>query len=251
MTVALNCKESSPKLRRRCRSDDDSVDARACDNIYYRRRNRGDEEKHRSLQSRSRKEKSRRMRASSRSAAPRNSDPSERSSCARGARVAKLLSIANPQAAMVNSTEAASSSARSRPSPTPRRTRACPVTIDWGDGSNNTGFTQPDPSNTPGLCDVLGFHAYTEEGAYPTLVGISDLADQPNTSATVQGQAVIADAALTLNSVNPVSATVAPPSPARSPPSTTPTPTACWANTPPRSTGRQHLVGRCARRRPG
>ena len=66
------------------------------------------------------------------------------------------------------------------------------ATINWGDGSNSTVSVTPNPDGT---YSVSGSHTYSEEGSYPLSVTVTD---SGSLSATGNGTATVADAALTL-----------------------------------------------------
>ncbi len=66
------------------------------------------------------------------------------------------------------------------------------ATITWGDGSNSAGSVT---LNADGTYSVSGSHTYGEEGSYPLSVTVKD---SGSLSATANGTAKVADAALTL-----------------------------------------------------
>jgi hypothetical protein len=79
--------------------------------------------------------------------------------------------------------------------------------ITFGDGTTGPGFVSSDPA-VPGLYDVFGFHQAGEEGALSIQVGVTDLADVPNTGAVAGGTIIVNDAPLVLNaSAGPIAAT--------------------------------------------
>src|SRR5262249_3763457 len=82
------------------------------------------------------------------------------------------------------------------------------ATITWGDDQTSSGTVAADP-NVPGQFDVLGNHAYTEDGIYSLSVTISDVDANNGTpappparsTATVGSKVTVNDAPLTLAGV--------------------------------------------------
>jgi hypothetical protein len=65
------------------------------------------------------------------------------------------------------------------------------ASIDWGDGTTDTGSVSADPN---GGFDVSGAHSYTEEGSYALAVAITD--SLTSQTVTANGSANVADAQL-------------------------------------------------------
>ncbi|HEY2159609.1 MAG TPA: hypothetical protein VGH33_28555, partial [Isosphaeraceae bacterium] len=80
------------------------------------------------------------------------------------------------------------------------------ASITYGDGASGPGFVSPH-AGAAGRFDIYGLHQAGEEGLLNIQVGVTDLADTPNTGAVAAGTIIVHDAPLVLGATRPISAT--------------------------------------------